>query len=559
LINIVLLGETGVGKTTIINAFANHITYNTYKDVIESKECTLLADTKFLYQPKDGEVVQITIGNPKVDRDVIFSETEACTSYLFTFVDGETEYQIRLIDTPGFLHVEENKAAGTRDDEFMKLVIDQLSVHENIDAYLLLLSPDNARFTESIKYCIERMLIELDSKAHENLLFGYTKCHNNFQSAPETHSILKKIGYHPNSRNEFFFENNPIRNLAALHNGQTISDAMYDLIMQWQKSSVQYARLVSTVIDLPSHDFKGAVTIQKVRQKIRGIHPFLLECTVAVEFTLKEIEDAKRNGKSAFLERKPLWEPLNSRKVVCTHRDCCWDVEETNINENDEEVKIFKKVYNQMCCDNCSPLSLWQNSKNLTFLVFCKKMKFHLRENNRCTVCLHPTSEHMQITYELSYQESKLEFSVEKEKRLRRARQQMLVCFARVHHFLKKNSFVMNANPLVEKIEQDIKYENEKEKRDVERRKNLENIKVALELAITSRDSAAVLTPEEINEELKGLEYLPEYGNQMKELFVDIDKNAQIKNVEKNFIVSRLPKLSMVRGLKKLTIRESEG
>ncbi len=46
-INILLLGETGVGKSTFINAFSNFINFDTLKQAEESNQIPILIGTKF--------------------------------------------------------------------------------------------------------------------------------------------------------------------------------------------------------------------------------------------------------------------------------------------------------------------------------------------------------------------------------------------------------------------------------------------------------------------------------------------------------------------------------
>jgi len=549
LINIVLFGETGIGKTTIINAFANHITYNSYKDVIESKECVYLADTKFLYQPMYGEEITVTVGQPE-ERDSVYSDTKSCRSYLLTIIEDGIEYKIRLIDTPGFLHTEENSKTAKRDDEFIKLVIDQLSVHEYIDAYLLLLAPNSARFSENFAYCVERMLIELDCKADKNLLFGYTKCKNDLTAA-STRALLKKMNLNPKvCKNEFFFENSPSCALAALHNDYQPSIEQSDLEKLWEQSLDQYANLVSTIIDLPCHDFKGTITIQKVRQKIKAILPYLLECKIAINFTLEKIRIAKQNNQRIYTNIKCVFNGLDSRKTVCKNIDCS-TVEVTTSGN----IKTAKKKH-KVCCDNCGLIFNLHTAYILHYFFDCKIMKSSI-----CTVCVHGPSEHESVLYEIWYQEEicPIEEAEERENFLRDARKQMMKCFSNVHCFLKENSFLMKDNPLIEKIKQEIKRENEKEEPDTGRRTHLTTIKSELESAVASKDSTPVLTADQIDTELENLATIPEYGDNMKTLFDFINKKAAIVKDEKDFIVPHLPTLSIEKGLKKLTIKESEG
>jgi len=554
-INIVLLGETGIGKTTLINAFGNYIVYNSYNDVINSKESVSLVNTRFSYQPKyEDQEMGITIGNPREDRKTFFSDTKDCMSYLFRFIEDGVEYQIRLIDTPGLFHVEKFDEVDECDDTFIKMTIDQLSMRRFVDAYLLLLSPTNARYTERFRYCVERMMAELDNKAEPNLVFGYTKCFPNFETAPETKMILKEIGFQVDNKPDFFFENTPTRVLAVLQNGHIPIEQQSYLEIQWDESLQQYAKLISTVIGLPSHVFE--VTIQKVRQKIEAMLPFLLECTLAAEFTLNEIRVATKNKKRDYLEKKALWKRLDSRRVVCTNNQCS-ELEVTN----EGGCKIFKMKYKSICCGSCIfRLGIWEHTTNLNFLFLCKSMEFEvLRKQYVCQVCSHPTSEHMQISYELSYKQSKCENLKEKKLDLEEAKHKMLICFALAHHFLKENTLIMNGNPLIKRIEKEIQFENEKIQPDLDRRKNLQQIKDGLKLAIGSKDMVTNLTANEINRKLEDLKTIPEYGDLMQQLFNEIDQEEVIvDDVEEHFIVpDELPRCSLEKGLKMLSIKET--
>ena len=92
-INILLLGETGVGKSTFINAFANYLTFKTLDDA-EKNELVYLIPFRFTITDENYHLVYVKIGQYVNESfEPGHSATQSCKAYLFPYEN----YQIRLI------------------------------------------------------------------------------------------------------------------------------------------------------------------------------------------------------------------------------------------------------------------------------------------------------------------------------------------------------------------------------------------------------------------------------------------------------------------------------
>ncbi|KAF5304631.1 hypothetical protein FQR65_LT07913 [Abscondita terminalis] len=245
-INILLLGEVGVGKSTFINAFVNYFTSFTLQNALNDKlqvaipvQFTTFDDN---YEERVVEVSKDCDDNIEVDT------TGDCSSCVCS-VQG-TDLNIRLIDTPGF-----GDPRGIDQDKI------------NFDGVLNILVN---------LICIKQLLSKLDKSAINNIIFVFTHTRGTSYRPGETFPALRHLLSNinevvvPCEKNNIFCTDNEAFKFLALKNEGLHSLTNIDEFNQsWTQSFEECLRMITYIagdtdhIGLIPHKIKNTIAINK--------------------------------------------------------------------------------------------------------------------------------------------------------------------------------------------------------------------------------------------------------------------------------------------------------
>ncbi|CAF0927191.1 unnamed protein product [Rotaria sp. Silwood1] len=253
--NILLLGETGVGKSTFINAFANYLTFNTLEEA-QRNEPVVLMPVSFLMTTGDNfEEHIVKFGDIDDSNNEDFdhpgqSVTQHCKAYVF-YLNGTDQQKLRIIDTPGF-----GDTRGIEQDDLnMEHILEYVNNLSHLNAICFLLKPNASRLNISFRSCITQLFSLLDQNALNNIIFCFTNSRSTFYTPGDTAPLLKKmlislsIGNVPfKKENIFCFDSESFRYLVAVQNGIKFNgDERQEYEMSWSTSVNQSNRLIGYI------------------------------------------------------------------------------------------------------------------------------------------------------------------------------------------------------------------------------------------------------------------------------------------------------------------------
>ena len=197
-VNILLVGESGVGKSTFVNAFVNYLAFNTLKTA-EERERLVLIPVSFVMTTGDNfDEKRVHFGTSDNFNNEDFdhpgeSVTQHCRSYVFP-LNHLAGTKLRIIDTPGF-----GDTRGVEQDEInMQDILRYASNLTHLNAVCFLLKSNSAQVNKYLSVCLTQLLdllgqvdtktsffvsptLELPSIHLEKQVHCSKKCSNHFQ------------------------------------------------------------------------------------------------------------------------------------------------------------------------------------------------------------------------------------------------------------------------------------------------------------------------------------------------------------------------------------------
>ena len=360
----VLLGETGAGKSTLIDAISNYFSF-------ESLEEAESAGGLF---PSDQQT------RSESTTPVGKSVTQKPQEYIFEHKNK----QLVVIDTPATEDV--GTSRHDKYKEHVKNIFRLLSKYENIHAICILMKATKNRLNNAFQYTLTEFLRRLDTNARNNVIFIFTHAAStNFKPDPtlkvlQQFFLEKRFSLPLNKSTVYCFENNTVQYLKESKTETSPGDKEYAAI-NWKRSVESTDSMLGYIHSLTPHPLGRIAEISKAECVVSTLSKIVLDTVVSM---LKDEKDIKCNKKKAeavrdeitrdpekfarcdirkllyIPETKVIRIPLGRANVVCVGPKCAKIV-------NDE------LVYTQICCPGCP--------SELTF--FCSRF-FIFRHCNRC-------------------------------------------------------------------------------------------------------------------------------------------------------------------------------
>ena len=406
-LNILFLGETGVGKSTWINGFANYISYSTLSEAEHSNSVCLIP-TKFTMTNENYEEVEIRTGMDKnEDQQAGQSSTQMPKSYVFR----HRKVHVRIIDTPGI-----GDTRGIDQDRInFQNIMTHISKLDEINGICVLLKPNNARLTVMFTFCIKELLTHLHRDACRNIVFCFTNARSTFYMPGDTLPALRQlladstdIDLRLCKETIYCIDNESVRFLAALKQGVKFDDEQKkNYSTSWEMSVKETERLIDYISSLPPHKVKNTLSLNDARRLIVALSRPLALITSTIQNNIGMIEQHRQEVLDSTKHKEDLTNklyipaidlkttPLNYPRTVCTAYSCVKHILIAGVEKID---------YVSHCHSHCNLTGVETNIVNCVALQKCAAMN----RQHRCNHCGCSWDVHMHITYDCTEVERRI-------------------------------------------------------------------------------------------------------------------------------------------------------
>jgi hypothetical protein len=367
-INILLIGETGVGKSTFINAFVNYLAFHSLEEASIKESIVLIPVSFFITIGNQFQEEKIEFGQSDSNEDhnhLGQSVTQHCKSYIFTI---RNSIKLRIIDTPGI-----GDTRGTEQDNInIEHILSYTSNLPHLNAICFLLKPNTTRLHALFRSCFIQLFDFLGPNARENIIFCFTNTRATFYAPGQTAKLLKTmLNELPNDQiplfakqNTFCFDSESFRYLAVIKAGHKLAfndDQKLDFEKSWKISVAESVRLLDHLESRPQYEMN----------KWRSMKHAQMMITLLIRPMLETIRNALRN--------LILWDLGNKQRII--------------------ELKAQPISLPAWLCTTCSyKIIQIDNISVVTHPIH------YNRTSNECVSCHCDLDKYFPVFYELEYQ-----------------------------------------------------------------------------------------------------------------------------------------------------------
>ncbi|CAF3545228.1 unnamed protein product [Rotaria sp. Silwood1] len=404
-INVLLLGQTGVGKSTFINGLANYFCNDTLDEavndqiqaIIPSSFCYTDDDT---FEEKHIKIEQIS--ESENANDIGHSCTKQCQSFIFPVGNRN----LRIIDAPGI----GDTRGLEQDTKNFQEILTFISQYEHLNAICILFKPNEERLTILFRFCVNELLRHLHVSARDNIIFIFTNARTTFFKPGTTSTILKELLQQHKEKhnvdvpftreNTFLLDNEPFRYLALRRNGiQLNNEQILSYQRSWDHSVKEYSNLMSRIVTCPLHAVSNALSLNEAEQLIRKLTRPIAETTRLIQQDIQLAQQHKENvlknpqiASQGIPQNQVTIRRLDHPRTVCTNEKCCRSITVNN------QTKI---EYISKCHEECYLKGVVQETINDPRMRECEIMHYH---TGMCRKCGCSWKKHQHITYEYETQ-----------------------------------------------------------------------------------------------------------------------------------------------------------
>uniref|UniRef100_A0AC35FBQ5 G domain-containing protein n=1 Tax=Panagrolaimus sp. PS1159 TaxID=55785 RepID=A0AC35FBQ5_9BILA len=338
-INILVIGKSGIGKTTLINNISLYLQYETLKDVkkhFKTGQFKPLIPTHFTYRIKGnhGKVIsgEIKVGESDNENfEIAQSHTKEPQIYTIELNSKDpmkADFRLRFIDTPGICDTK------GLDKINMQKIIECVAGLSHLNAVFVLLPSNQATLDEHFKYALKGLLNSFHQDAAPNFVFGFTSSFSSDFGPGLTSDplevILEEIDEKQGVKIQFQesilygFDNEFYRYL-LIKEKEKVKDfftkpqkSRYDAC--FKGSRAEFHRFIEYVTTVEPHNPRFTTMLNYTRHLIPCLTGPVTNAATSVKQTLKNIEDCKNELETYKGREHELTESLYQKITIVRKR-----------------------------------------------------------------------------------------------------------------------------------------------------------------------------------------------------------------------------------------------